>query len=280
MVKKLRAFLKIIRPLNNFQSSIAVLITASLFSNFPPVSILLLTIFVVASFLGAGNAINDFFDAEIDKTNRPNRPIPSGVISKNEVLIFSTILFLTGILAFMKISTSLSTILLVTNLLLLIMYTPILKPSAFLGNIAVSYLLGSAFLFSAEIFGDIKVGIVPALLALLFNLSRELVKDIEDIEGDRKSELKTLPILIGVSHSKKISAILIGLIIAFCFIPYTLGIYGKWYLWAVILTVEIPLVLVLYLLLISNDKKDFTRISNIMKLLVFCGLISIYLGKF
>ena len=280
MITKLRSLLNIIRPLNTFQSSIAVLITASLFGNFPPLSILLLTIFVVATFLGAGNAINDYFDAEIDKINRPNRSIPLGKISKNEVLIFAIFLFLIGIFIFLNIRTTLSSILLLTNLLLLIIYTPLLKPTAFLGNIGVSYLLGSTFIFSADIFGDFQLGVIPALLAFSFNLSRELVKDIEDIQGDKTNNLKTLPILIGISNSKKIIAFLIVLIIAFCFIPYTLGIYGKFYLFVVILTVEIPLIFVLYLVLISNDKKDFSRISNLMKILVFCGLISIYLGKF
>ncbi|MBN2279801.1 MAG: geranylgeranylglycerol-phosphate geranylgeranyltransferase [Candidatus Marinimicrobia bacterium] len=280
MISKGSAFFKILRPLNIFQSAVAVIITATLFANIPPLSIILLGIFVTASFLGGGNAINDYFDAEIDQINRPGRPIPSGRLTKQEVMLFSALSFSAGIMAFIPIATTISTLILVINLVLLILYTPMLKPTAFWGNLTVSYLLGSTFLFSAEIFGELQKGTIPAILAFLFNLARELIKDMEDLEGDRKNHLRTLPIMIGPESSKKISALFIVIILAFCFVPYSLQIYGLWYLLAVIFSVEIPLLFVLYLLRISNEKRDYSRISNIMKILVFCGLISIYLGKF
>ncbi len=277
---KISTLIKILRPLNISQSAVAVLITAALFKIFPETYKILLTIITVGSFLGAGNAINDYFDLETDKINRPNLPIPSGLISHTGALYFSIILFIIGIISFLPIATFFSTILLIINLVLLIIYTPILKPTVFIGNATVSFLLGSTFLFGAEIFGDVKLGFVPTLLAFSFNLARELIKDIEDEHGDKQNNLKTLPVKYGKLFSKKIAGLLILLIIFGCYIPYFFGIYGKFYLITLIISVEIPLIFVLYLLYISSYTKDFTRISNIMKVLVFFGLLSIYLGKF
>ena len=214
-MNKFFAFLKIIRPLNIFQSVIAVFITATLVSNFPSGMPLLLTMITIGSFIGAGNTINDFFDFETDRTNRPDRPLPAGTLTKPAVLIITLILFLTGILAFFPVATRLSTGILVINFILLIIYTPLLKPTSILGNVTVSYLLGSSFLFAAEIFGDYTAGIIPALLAFLFNGSRELVKDMEDIKGDAENNIKTLPVKYGLTFSKGLAFFLILLIIEF-----------------------------------------------------------------
>jgi 4-hydroxybenzoate polyprenyltransferase len=151
-MNKISALIKISRPLNIFQSSIAVLITAALFHNPPQLSTLIYTFFIVGTYLSAGNAIN----------------------------------------CYLRIYSNISVIILGINLLLLILYTPIIKPTVFLGNIVVSYLLGSTFLFCAEIFGNITLGIIPALLAFSFNLARELIKDIEDESGDKQNNIKTL----------------------------------------------------------------------------------------
>lgn len=279
-MNKIAAFIKIIRPLNVFQSWIAILITATLLPTFPPFNQIYLTALVVGFFLAAGNAINDYFDYDTDKTNRPNRPLSQGVISPGQALFFAFLLFVSGTSIFFALATKISALLLAVNMILLIIYTPFLKPTVLLGNLAVSYLLGSTFLFGAEIFGDITKGIVPCILAFMFNFARELNKDIEDVQGDKEQGIKTFPVKYGIEKSKRLSYLLISIIIIVCIIPYLTNFYGKFYLVSVILTVEIPLLMVLYLLQNSKQKRDFARISNLMKILVFCGLLSIYLGKF
>ncbi len=279
-MNKIFAAGQLLRPLNIFQSTIAVFITAALFSDFPNISTIILAAIVIGAFLAGGNAVNDYFDYATDRTNRPDRPLPSGTLLKREVIFISIFCFSTGIIAYIPIATKLATIILLINLVLLILYTPLLKPTLFLGNFVVCYLLGSTFLFTAEIFGNYKIGIIPGLLAFFFNLVRELIKDIEDMKGDGETGVKTLPVKLGMRISRQIAFFLLVLIIAFCLVPYTFNIYGFYYLIAVIISVEIPLFFVLYLLLNSREKRDFSRISKIMKLLVFCGLFSIYLGKF
>lgn len=279
-MKKVSALIKISRPINIFQSIIAIFITAAIFNSFPNMQRIICSALTVSFFIAGGNAINDYFDFETDKTNRPTRPLPLGIISKWEALGFSFLLFIIGILFFIPIATRISTLILTFNLLLLIIYTPLIKPTIFLGNLTVSYLLGTTFIFGAEIFGDITYGIIPAFLAFTFNLSRELIKDIEDLKGDKENNLQTLPVKLGLTVSKVIAAILITFILGGCFVPFFTGLYGKYYLIAVMITVEIPLLFVLNLLRIAKEKEDFARISGFMKILVFFGLLSIYFGKF
>lgn len=279
-MKKVLAFITITRPLNILQSTIAVLITAAFFNIYPSLSQIIYTILTVGLCLGAGNVINDYFDLKTDKSNKPHKPLPSSLISPKEALLYSTILFSIGILTFLKIKTHATTLILVVNIAILILYTPILKPIPLTGNLAVSYLLGSVFLFSSDIFGNISIGYIPFFLALTFNLARELIKDMEDEVGDKIYCINTFPVKYGMKFSKIIAYILILIINIGCFIPYYLGIYGKFYLIGVIISIETPLIFVLYLLLVSKESKDFARISNIMKTLVFFGLLSIYFGKF
>jgi len=279
-MNKIFAAVQLLRPLNIFQSIIAVFITAALFPGFPDLTTIILAAAVTSAFLAGGNAINDYFDYNTDLTNRPGRPLPSKTLTKPSVILITSICFIIGIILFIPVATRLSASILVINLILLIIYTPLLKPTLFFGNLTVSYLLGSVFLFASEIFGDYRVGIIPGLLAFFFNLVRELIKDMEDLKGDRDTGVNTIPVQLGLPASRQIAFFLLILIIAFCLVPYTFNIYGVYYLIAVIISVEIPLFFVLYLLLNSEKKSDFSQLSRIMKLLVFCGLLSIFLGKF
>lgn len=274
------ALVKITRPLNLFQASIAVLVTASIMNIFPHWNLIFITISIACCFAAAGNSINDYFDAEIDKINRPYRPIPSGSISKNTAIFFTIICFIIGFYLSIPIFTYTTGFILISTAILLIAYTPIFKPTVFMGNFIVSTILGTTFIFSASIFGDITKGIPPALLAFGFNLARELIKDIEDIEGDISRNAKTIPIKYGKEFAKKLSLFLLIILMIGAFLPSIMNIYSKYYLICLISTVEIPLIYVLFLVQNSKKKQDYSRISNLLKIIIFFGLLSIYAGQF
>src|SRR5690606_27375337 len=142
-----------------------------------------LVVFLVS---GAGNTINDYFDVRIDSINRPERPIPSGRATLKEALYFSYTLFALGTLLAFWINLICGFIALF-NSLLLIFYAKTLKGTPLLGNLSIGYLTGSTFLFGASVFGfeGLDVLFVLFLLAALGITAREIVKDIEDIEGDK-----------------------------------------------------------------------------------------------
>jgi geranylgeranylglycerol-phosphate geranylgeranyltransferase len=144
----MRAYLQLIRYGNclmaAFSAAIGVLIAYNIISGtagqipFPLQEIIYVAL-VVCLVTGAGNAINDYYDIEIDRINKPERPIPSGRISKSKALYFSILLFASGTVIAFFINTICGVIALF-NSLLLVYYAATLKRTVLIGNLSVGYL--------------------------------------------------------------------------------------------------------------------------------------------
>ncbi|MCK4446198.1 MAG: geranylgeranylglycerol-phosphate geranylgeranyltransferase [Candidatus Marinimicrobia bacterium] len=279
-MKTLVAYIRLMRPLNLLQGAIAILVCATLMEQFPIWWKILLTIAVVWVCTGGGNALNDYCDSEIDKINRPKRPIPMGLISKKGALIFSTLLFISSLLFAIPIWDFQVAIVLGIALFFLITYSLFFKMRVFVGNLIVSLILGMAFLFGTIIFGDILKGIVPFFLAFAFTLIREMVKDMQDVEGDRALGVNTLPMKYGINTSKHLVTIFTFLLMIGAIFPYILNVYGKFYLITVIFTVEIPLLYVIFSIQRDTSATNCSLISSVLKADIFFGLLAIYLGRF
>src|SRR5208283_1322895 len=169
-----------------------------------------LVFWVVFLISGAGNAINDYYDFKIDSINRPERPIPSGRMKLKKALYFSFLLFAFGTFLAFSIQ-QICGFIAFFNSLMLILYAKTLKSTPFLGNLSIGYLTGSTFLFGASVFGfdGLKALFVLFVLSALAITAREIVKDIEDMEGDKMEGIDTLPIRIGAKKASYI-AVLIG----------------------------------------------------------------------
>ena len=279
-MKTLVAYVRLMRPLNLLQGAIAILVCATLMEQFPIWWKILLTIAVIWVCTGGGNALNDYCDSEIDKINRPKRPIPMGLVSKKGALIFSTLLFISSLLFAIPIWDLQVAIVLGIALLFLVTYSLFFKMRVFVGNLIVSLILGMAFLFGTIIFGDILKGIVPFLLAFAFTLIREMVKDMQDVEGDRALGVNTLPMKYGINTSKHLVTIFTFLLMTGAIFPYILNVYGKFYLITVIFTVEIPLLYVIFSIQRDTSATNCSLISSVLKADIFFGLLAIYLGRF
>jgi geranylgeranylglycerol-phosphate geranylgeranyltransferase len=168
---------------------------------------------LIAVFLicGAGNVINDVFDVEIDKINKPNRPIPSGRIDRGQAKVFFGLLVVIGAVLAYLVSVLFLLIALI-NIVVLYVYSWKLKPVAFVGNVAVAYLGASSFLAAGLILGDFSISTAVfalAVVSFLGTLSREILKDMEDAYGDFKEGARTLPIRIGMRWSKLVAYIIL-----------------------------------------------------------------------
>jgi len=182
----------------------------------------------------AGNAINDYFDREIDRVNAPNRPIPRGAVSPRGALWFSALLFLgaTGAALLLPV---LAIAIAAVNLLALIAYTEVFKGLPGVGNLLVAYLGGSTFLFGGvAVGGDIATVATLAALAALSTFTREVIKDVEDVAGDREEGLNTLPIAVGERRALLIGTAALVVAVAASPAPYFLGTFGVAYLAAVV----------------------------------------------
>ena len=171
--------------------------------------------------VGAGNAINDYFDREIDRINQPDRPIPRGAVSPRGALAFSLLLFAGAVALAFTLPTAALAIAGI-NLVALVAYTEVFKGLPGLGNALVAYLVGSTFLFGAAAVGEMAPAVVLFLLSTITTLTREIVKDVEDVEGDREEGLNTLPIAIGERRALYVAAVLIAIGAAASPLPYLL----------------------------------------------------------
>jgi len=194
-------FFSIIRPANAVMAGVAAVIAYFIATGALIPAVLLLLI-VVTLITAAGNVINDYFDADIDAVNRPDRPIPSGQVSRTAALWYAILLFGAGIAA--SLFTNVICIAFaVVNSLLLALYAARLKSLPVAGNVSVAYLTGSMFLFGGAFAGaDGMFRLVPiAVMTFLAMMARELLKDAEDVEGDSAGGASTLPIRIGVKKT-------------------------------------------------------------------------------
>lgn len=223
----MNAYLEIIRPGNAVMAVIAVLLVMLISGNFSKAPFL--ACFVVFVVTGGGNIVNDYFDYKIDAINKPKRPIPSGRISRKTAGIYSIGLFMIGIVVAFYINYLLGLIALFSSLLM-IYYAYDLKKRVLIGNSVISFITGLCFVFGGIAVGEIVTSAYLGLYAFMMTMAREVVKDMEDVEGDKKEGAKTFPIIYGM----KSSSILAGsfMVIASVTSPvlYFIGIFNILYL--------------------------------------------------
>lgn len=235
-------------------------------------ALVFLVVFLVS---GAGNAINDYFDVEIDAINRPERPIPSGRVGTKEALSFSLFLFsLASALGFLI--NPICGFIALFNSLLLIFYAKTLKSTPFFGNLSIGYLTGSTFLFGASIFGfkGLKALAILFLLAALATTAREIIKDIEDMEGDKREGADTLPLRIGARKAGFFAGFIGFLAVLLSPLPYLMEVLGSRFLYLVSFADLVFFAAIFQLL----AKKNPTKASKLFKLAMLLSLISFLAG--
>jgi geranylgeranylglycerol-phosphate geranylgeranyltransferase len=221
-------FFTITRPANAVISGVTAIIAYLVATGtLVPSTVLLLVI--VSLITAAGNVINDYFDADIDRINRPERPIPSGLVTPSAARYFAVILFLAGII-FALFTPVLCLTIAIINSLILVLYAAKLKSMPVIGNAAVAYLAASIFLFGGAFAGwDTLVLVVPlAAITFFATMVREILKDAEDVEGDAAGGADTLPIRVGVPLTTRIAVGFALVAVVASVVPYLW--WGMWYL--------------------------------------------------
>lgn len=272
--------IKLLRPLNVFTSGLAMLIASAILGTLQEIDTVILVMAVVMCYAGGANALNDIVDFEIDKINRPMRPLPSGNVKKQTALILSILLFGTGTLLCLELSETAKVIGIVIAMPLMVLYSKYLKGIPLLGNITIAFVLGLSFLFCGAAFENMSPMWIPMVLAFGLTLVRELVKDIADLKGDESVGLRTFPISAGIDKAIQLTVFLSACIGIGAFIPFINGTYNIWYGILLILGVEIPLGVVVVSLLNKPGISPATRGARILKFSTLTGLIAIYAGTF
>jgi geranylgeranylglycerol-phosphate geranylgeranyltransferase len=191
-------FLEITRPVNSAVAGLAAVLGYLIATGTVTNSALIL-LPIVAFITAAGNVINDYYDAEIDAVNRPNRPIPSGRVGREDARKYAITLFIFGN-ALCLFTNLYCLAIAVINSLILVWYAWHLKKFSGGGNLAVAYLTGSIFLFGGAFVGidGLVRNFIVFAITLLATMSRELWKASEDVEGDLIGGALTIPVQLGV----------------------------------------------------------------------------------
>ena len=273
-----KALFLIIRPLNCLITFITILLAGFICGSFSNFKIIIIAGFAGAFVNAAGNIINDFFDIEIDKINRPNRVLPSGKISLRFALnSYVSITYFAIILVFYNLNFNAFLIVLITSAMMFL-YSYQLKKVVFVGNVVVAFFTGLAFLFGSVVVGNIYCGIIPAVFAFLIILMRELVKDIEDIKGDKAANIKTYPIKYGVGATVKLISITGIVLIISTTVPFLLKIYNLYYFIFVSIFVNGILVYVIRSLNRNTSQATISKMSKLLKIGMIFGIIAILIG--
>ncbi|MCO8245938.1 MULTISPECIES: geranylgeranylglycerol-phosphate geranylgeranyltransferase [unclassified Haladaptatus] len=281
-----KGLFELTRPGNTFAAGmltfIGAFVAGGVFTDSQPVQVVAA---VVATWLatGAGNAINDYFDRDIDRINAPDRPIPRGAVSPKGTLLFSIVLFVGAVAAALLLPVFAIAIA-ALNLVALVAYTKLFKGLPGVGNAVVAYLGGSTFLFgSAAVAADagstaipvdgIRTAAILFLLAALSTFTREIIKDVEDMDGDREEGLNTLPLAIGARPATIFGTILLVVAVLASPLPYLWGVFGLPYL-AVVLPADAVM-----LYAAAESFGDPTAGQNHLKYGMFLAAVAFVVGR-
>ena len=277
--KKIFAYIKIARPINVIITFLVVIVAILISEKEQTELIVIVLASLAAAFTAAaGNIVNDIYDIETDRVSHPNRVLVLGIITKKEAAIEYRFLNLIAIIISSFLSTGLLLIV-ITSIIILFFYSYTLKRKPLIGNITVAFLAGLVFIYGGIAAGNPKAAIIPATFAFLINLIREIVKDVQDIEGDSKLNYKTFPIRFGIDGSKLMVILLSIVLILLTLYPFVAQLYRIEYFIVVMLIVNPVLILCLKYLFDKKKENNPSRISRLLKLNMVIGLLAIYFGK-
>lgn len=278
-MNRIIGYVKLTRPQNNLIAALSVLVGALVAGDIEywwGVVFACISVFFIS---GGGNCLNDLFDVEIDRINKPFRPLPRGEISKISALWFSGFLFLTGFSLSLFIR-PLSVAIATAAIIFLVFYSSILKRKLFWGNFTVSFVSALAFVYGGITTRDFKLSLIPAVFAFLFHMGREIIKDVQDLKGDLSLNVSSFPIRFGIRFSLVFVTFVFSLLIFLTSLPYLFDIFSFLYLIMVILGVDSVLFYVLWSMWKNPSTSNLGRLSTILKIDMFLGLAAIYVGKF
>ena len=317
MISYLNNIFKIIRWKNLFIISLSQIFIKFFFIDFfiqkdqllneNFVILLIVTILIAAS----GYIVNDIYDYNLDQINKPGRVVLGKFLKSREAIIiymlFNSLAIVLSIFLCIKIKQEIYILVFLLIIYCLWLYSKKLKKYKIIGNILIAFFISLSILnvplfsykniLSDDRFFVFLIISIYSVLAFLINVKREIIKDIEDIEGDKMHKVKSLPIIFGTKKSKLVTVI-IGIILMFAISSIItfqililrsdllLDVGGNQFsnpqIWGAnyISTVYMFIILIIFfytelLILNATSKTNFTKVSKLLKFLMLLSLLSI-----
>lgn len=255
----------------------------------------IILVFVTVMITAGGYVINDYFDIRTDLINK-GKVIVGTKISRRKAMLWHSIFNTAGVLAGIYISWRIGYIwlgvLFLTVSGLLYFYSASYKRQFLIGNVIVALLTAMVPLLvvlyewpSLYRYYAVNAIEIPdfdiiiywvggfALFAFLTTLAREIIKDIEDFEGDMAYGRNTVPVIIGIMKAKIVSVCLIVITIAMLYLVWYFFVNDMITLVYMSSVITLPLIYVVYKVLVSKEKKQLHMASRMMKLVMLSGIL-------
>lgn len=259
-------------------------------------------IFVVATVLLAvgGYVINDYFDLKIDRVNRPDQLVVTRLVAPRMAMklhiLFNVIAVILGFYLAWRIHSLWFGLLFPCGALFFWFYSARWKQLLIWKNLIVAFISASLILlvllfeffhlrlfpeYFSTVIGTLKgvfwIFFGYALFAFLVSLFREVVKDMEDLEGDQQFGTRSLPAVIGIPWSKSVVIFLIlitMILLAYVqIVAWQLG--NEWLFWYFLIGVQIPAVMLIAVVAKATKREGFRFASGLAKLIMFTGILSL-----
>lgn len=248
----------------------------------------------------AGYIINDYFDRNIDMINKPDKMVVDKVIKRRWAIVWHLVLSLTGIgIGFYLDITTKIFLLGIANsicVLLLFIYSISLKRKFLIGNVIISLLTAWVILVVTwcennniinthnNLHSDkiLRESFLFAGFAFIISLVREVVKDMEDMEGDRRYGCRTMPIVWGVNATKVFTAVWLIVLIVTLIVVQAYAARLQWWLsiaYCIVLIIA-PLVWIFRKLYSAKTPQDFHSLSTLIKMVMFTGILSMIFFRY
>jgi geranylgeranylglycerol-phosphate geranylgeranyltransferase len=261
-----------------------------------PAAVGALVAFLAAS---GANAINDAADARADAVNRPGRPLPSGRLSRRAAVAAAALAWMAA--ALLATALGPGAVLVVAGwIVVTAVYSPWLKRVPFLKNGVVALVASSPFVLGGITQDKLLLSLVPFSLAFLAHSARELVKDAEDLEGDRRAGARTAAVVFGVRPTLAAARGIVFVLMGAASLPYILprlmtpddvhpvlapmaervmeGIGYNWGYAALVIVADVLLVRTLFLISDDADARALAKASGTLKAVMAVGILAFVVG--
>lgn len=245
-----------------------------------------------------GYLINDIYDIESDKINKPDKVYISTIISIKSGLFLYFLTSITGLILgfYLSINKNLNHLsgFFIVTVILLFIYTKILKKLPLIGNIIVALLVSlpiflvyefdHSMISIKDIFDNLFLSIIIFFylsFAFLTTLIREIIKDLQDIKGDNKFKLKTLPIMIGNKRTINFVVFLSFLLQLLLLLVLIDSFKNDYYLVLIFsITLSLLVAYLIYKLRVPFKNNPYQLLSSLMKIIMLVGVLSMTIFKF
>ncbi|HLE27530.1 MAG TPA: geranylgeranylglycerol-phosphate geranylgeranyltransferase [Anaerolineales bacterium] len=273
----IKPFLLLTRPFMSAMPALATVIAVQIGSPGQALSWPALTLGAASACLSAGSmVINDWFDAEIDKINKPTRPIPSGQVSKTHALVFALALFAAGLASSLVVRYDLAVSAGIV-ILLSAAYSWFLKRFLLVGNVLVAAVSSYPLFAGGLLTHGLSKLVIPIAVTFIFIFGREILKDVEDTQGDARFGVMSIANRWGVGPAVYVGLALMSLALLVAIGQYLLKINDEWFL----ICLGLALVLdgwLAYRLLRDRSERNVAKSLDLSAIILLIGSFAFVTG--